>query len=264
MAAATARAAARGRRSERSAAAPPGDGPIDLRGYLVRSRRVSLSLVYVAVLFFLYEALIRLVDSRTRNAAEVMFKELFLDLGPGAIWLELFLAGVFAFAVWRVVRDRQPALRLFPPFLVECLLLALLLGPVVNALTGTFPLQAVAPGGEGRPLAGSLLASVGAGVYEELLFRLLLLGGGYTALLAVLGARKRTAFAVALVASSLAFATYHHVGANADPWESRLFVFRALAGILLGLVFAFRGLGVVVYLHALYDVLVDLRVAAWD
>lgn len=243
---------------------PARDEPVDLRGYLARSRRVSLSLVYVAVLFALYEGLIRVVDGPTRNAAEALFKRLFLDLGAGAVWLQAFLVAVFAFAMYRVVVDRQPALRLFLPFLVECLLLALLLGPFVSVLSGVFPLQAVTPSHDDVPLAGSLLASLGAGIYEELLFRLLLLGGGYAALVPVLGGRRRVAFVVALLGSSVAFAAYHHVGGAAEPWETRAFVFRGLAGILLGLVFACRGLGVVVYLHALYDVLVDLRVAAWD
>src|SRR5690606_6959235 len=114
------------------------------------------------------------------------------------------------------------------------------------------PLRAVAPEGglaaaAGEvPLSSALLASVGAGVYEELLFRLVLLGGGYAALLPLLRGRRRLAFVVALLGSSLAFAAYHHVGAHGDPWEARLFAFRALAGILLGLVFAGRGLGVVV------------------
>ena len=245
------------------------EGPVDLRTYFVRSRRVSLSLVYVAALFVTYEIAYRCVDPGVQNAAAHVFDRIFWMLGPEAIWLNAFLGLVFAYAVVRVIRDRQPVGRLFVPFLVECVLLALLLGPIVNMLTGTFALQTetVPPHGGQVSLVSSILASLGAGIYEELLFRAGILGGIYVALKRILRARRgqrAVAFSVALILSALAFAAYHHIGPGGEPFDRRAFTFRALAGILLGLVFACRGLGVVVYLHAMYDVLYDLRVAAWS
>lgn len=245
-----------------AAAEPIETRGIDLRGYLGLSRRVSLSLVYVAPLFLGYELAVRVADSGVRNAAENTFKSLFWYLGPGAGLLQAFFALVLVAAASRVFQQRLPVLRILVPFLIEALLLALVLGPIVAFLTGVFPLDAsVRPRGD--DLLVSVLSSVGAGLYEELLFRLVLLGGFYVVLLRFLGLRRGYALAAAVVVSAAMFAAYHHMGPNGEPFAARAFAFRGMAGILLGLIFAARGLGVVVYLHAFYDVLYDLRVAAW-
>ncbi len=235
---------------------------IDLRGYLGLSRRVSLSLVYVAPLFLGYELAIRVAGSDVRNAAENTFKSLFWYLGPGAGLLQAFFALVVVVAAIRVFQERLPVLRILVPFLTEALLLALVLGPLVAFLTGAFPLDAsIRPRGD--DLLVSVLSSVGAGLYEEILFRLVLLGGLYVVLLRFFGLGKGAALAIAIGLSAILFAAYHHVGPYGEPLVARAFAFRGFAGILLGLIFAARGLGVVVYLHAFYDVLYDLRVAAW-
>ena len=67
------------------------------------------------------------------------------------------------------------------------------------------------------------------------------------------------ATAIAVLVSSLAFALYHHLGAYGEPLVAGRFVFRLLAGTILGVLFATRGLAVVVYMHVFYDVLCDLR-----
>lgn len=222
-------------------------------------------MLFVAPLLILYEIGLHLVDSDIRNAVELAVKELLWYLGPAASYLHAFLFVVMGWALLKVMADRQRVYRLFPPFLIECLLLALLLGPVVALLTGSFQLAAEVPEGtpSGPPLRESLLASVAAGIYEEALFRLVLLGGLFVVLVRALRVPRTPAFLVALLVSAVTFSLYHHLGPSGEPFETRAFVFRAVAGILLGLVFASRGLGVVVYLHALYDVLYDLRMAAW-
>ncbi len=105
-----------------------------------------------------------------------------------------------------------------------------------------------------------LAASAGAGLYEELLFRSLLLGG-----LLVLGrnllqgmgqpeAAPLVAGLLALLVSSVVFSWAHVLG---DPraLEPAVFGFRAVAGLLLGLLWWFRGLAAAAWAHATYDVL---------
>ncbi len=234
---------------------------LGIETYLRESRRVSVSLVYVTPLLVLYEVLLRAGGSDTRNAVEQAFKELFWYLGPAAGYLQAFLVLVVVAAVWRVVALRLPCVRLFPAFLIECLLLALLLGPVVAFVAGPLELGVQTPRVPSS-LEYSVLASISAGIYEELLFRLIVLGGLYVLALRLCGTSRPVAFLLALLVSAFAFAYYHHAAPYGEPYEPRAFAFRAIAGILLGLVFAGRGLAVVVYLHALYDVLYDLRAAA--
>jgi len=104
-----------------------------------------------------------------------------------------------------------------------------------------------------------VLLSIGAGVYEELVFRFLLLAEGFALLDKVLHVPRTTAFTVALVVSSLLFSAYHHIGPHGEKFRAAAFGFRAVAGLLLGLLFAGRGLALCAYLHAFYDVICDLR-----
>jgi membrane protease YdiL (CAAX protease family) len=108
-----------------------------------------------------------------------------------------------------------------------------------------------------------MIGFLGAGVYEELLFRLILLS-------AVVWAAKRwgmaagTAAVVSVLATSLVFAAAHYVGPYGEPvqWAARAFwfgfVFRCLAGIFFSILFVCRGFGVTAGAHAGYDILVKL------
>jgi membrane protease YdiL (CAAX protease family) len=96
---------------------------------------------------------------------------------------------------------------------------------------------------------------VGAGIYEELLFRLLLYSG-LAAILRALGAPSAIAILGAAALSATLFAAAHHVGPYGERFDDYIFVFRALAGVYFAMLYQFRGFGIAVGAHALYDVLV--------
>src|SRR6185295_12306254 len=100
-----------------------------------------------------------------------------------------------------------------------------------------------------------ILMSIGAGVHEELVFRLGLCAGG-AALLRLAGVRHWLAMALAFLLSSAAFSAVHHLGALGDPWSFGVFTYRMLAGLIFCSLFYFRSLATAVYAHALYDIYV--------
>jgi membrane protease YdiL (CAAX protease family) len=106
-----------------------------------------------------------------------------------------------------------------------------------------------------------VVLSLGAGVHEELVFRLGLMGGGTAALL-LAGLGRGPSVAIALVVSAVLFSAAHHAGPLGEPFDRGVFVYRALAGVVFGLVFYFRSLAHAVYTHFLYDVWV-LILRSW-
>ena len=98
---------------------------------------------------------------------------------------------------------------------------------------------------------------LGAGVYEELLFRLILLMG-VVWLIRRAGLSHRIAVASAVVITSLLFAAAHHLGASGEPWLWFAFRFRFFAGVFFSLLFVYRGFGIAAGTHAGYDILVGL------
>jgi hypothetical protein len=106
---------------------------------------------------------------------------------------------------------------------------------------------------------GLFVLSLGAGVYEELLFRLI----AFTVLSFVfsdlLEMRKSAAALLMVVGSAILFSCYHYLGS--EPFRFWTFAFRTLAGIYFGAVFLCRGFGVTAGSHVAYDLcVVALRV----
>jgi hypothetical protein len=110
------------------------------------------------------------------------------------------------------------------------------------------------------PAAGQVVTFVGAGIYEEVLFRLGLFSLAVMLLrLALLP--KAIAVPIAAIGASIAFAAAHHLGPNRDwPIDPVVFGFRAAAGLYFTTLYVARGFGVAVGAHAGYDVLVGVTV----
>ncbi len=103
-----------------------------------------------------------------------------------------------------------------------------------------------------------LTVCFGAGLYEELVFRLLLLGGAIL-LLRRAGIKPERVVVPSLLATSLLFAAAHYdfINPAGSPFDLPSFSVRTLASFFLGAVFLLRGFGVAVGTHITYNV------AAW-
>jgi membrane protease YdiL (CAAX protease family) len=112
------------------------------------------------------------------------------------------------------------------------------------------------PAGAGA-VAGRIVGYMGAGVYEEILFRLMLLPP-VAACAFRLGAKRGLRIALAVVVTSLVFSAAHYVGPHGEAFDSFGFAFRFLAGTFFAVLFVFRGFGIAAGTHALYDVFVSL------
>jgi hypothetical protein len=102
-----------------------------------------------------------------------------------------------------------------------------------------------------------LVLSLGAGFYEELAFRVVLFGWGFslvTWLFGVSGVRVWLFKLGWAVVGALLFSLWHYVGALGDPFEARSFVFRWVCGVVFCAIYNFRGFAPVVWTHVLYDV----------
>lgn len=135
------------------------------------------------------------------------------------------------------------------------IVLAIIIEPAAAAaLSQQVPTEAVA---EGTQTLEGIYLAFGAGLYEELLFRLVLITILHFVVSDVLGFRHKTGLIVAVGLSAIAFAWHHNevlipgVGIN---W--RLAIFYTLAGAYFGLLFVSRGLGIAVGAHMMYDLLV--------
>jgi membrane protease YdiL (CAAX protease family) len=107
----------------------------------------------------------------------------------------------------------------------------------------------------------NVLQALGAGIYEEFIFRLVFISLSMLVLVHLCSLRKDLAAIVAIVAGAVLFSLYHFSGgqsgeAGGFPWAP--FIFRTLAGVYLGGLYVFRGFGIAVGTHAVWNVWVAL------
>lgn len=133
------------------------------------------------------------------------------------------------------------------------------LGPLLDRLGVTLDVPQELPP-QAEEAVAQLISFVGAGIYEELLFRLLVFGG-VVSILRLVDVPGVTAVLVAVLASSLTFAVAHHVGPYGEVFDGYVFLFRSLAGLYFTLLFLLRGFGVAVGAHACYDIFIGIAIA---
>jgi membrane protease YdiL (CAAX protease family) len=225
----------------------------------VQSRRPLASLIFAAPLLVAYEAgVVLLHQHAVRNGADAWMRQWLDALGFGQYFLLPVLC-VFILLGWHHL-SRQPW-RVSIPVLYgmagECVLLAFCLRMLLRLQAILMQTIAGALRLSIRGTLGTVTAYLGAGVYEELLFRLILLTLGI-GLLRWLRLGPRASIVGGALASSLLFAIAHYVGAYGDHFGWFTFLFRFLAGMFFSALFLTRGFGIAAGTHAAYDVLVGL------
>lgn len=126
------------------------------------------------------------------------------------------------------------------------------------------PLTSVKGGSLGLPtgVLAELALGIGAGIYEELVFRLLLVTLIFLIGVDLLGLPAKMVAVVGIVLSALVFSAHHHPPLGIEPFALGRFVFRSLAGLYLAVIFWYRGYGPAAGCHAAYNiVLVSMEAA---
>jgi hypothetical protein len=238
--------------------------------YWALSRTPLTSLVFSLPLVLAYEGGVLWLGRGTpRNGADVWLRQLLDACGFGAYFLLPALTVVGLLAWHHVEHDRWH----FSPGVLlgmagECVLWAMGLIGIARFQQEAWPLtvEGWPPAVHGLPVAAAgiwegvfarIVGYCGAGLYEEVLFRLLLLPV-VAWLLGRLGMGPIAAAGLAILATSTLFSLAHYVGPLGDTVELYSFTFRLAAGVFFAMVFLLRGFGIAAGTHALYDLLVGL------
>lgn len=219
--------------------------------YWQASRTPVYGLIAILPLFLIYEGLLLLTGSQIKISSDVWLVSLIPFLGEANLWVVKALA-VAALGLLFIWQKARPPIKgvYFGGILVESLIYSMVLGSAINLIMNSLPfLFAAQPGNT----LNNLMLSAGAGLYEELLFRVLIFGG-LTALLNMWKKQPVANMIIAAIISSLWFSAIHHMGAFGDPWDLRVFSFRTIAGLIFAGLYISRGFGIAALTHALYDV----------
>lgn len=246
-------------------------GRRDEHGYAKLSMRPLHILVFLLPLIIAYEVgSVRFLSHQAHGTIETIkahsiLLAFFQDFGIAGRFLPA-LTLLTVLLVWHVLNGDSWRIR--PAFLG---------GMLMESVAWTIPLMVLVAlidllgNGLGAPPAATLQAtsslaamsdqakitiSLGAGLYEELLFRMIGIAALHLVFVDLARLGERWGIALAILVSAAAFAVYHDVvlpGGQLDTLRAASLMF---AGAYFGLIYTMRGFGIVVAVHALYDILV--------
>ncbi len=128
----------------------------------------------------------------------------------------------------------------------------------IGYITGKIDRAAVLPGRLDE-VVKSILVAIGAGVYEEFIFRMVLITVLLLVLVDVCTFKKDRMTVLAVVTAAALFALCHFRalgGGEYFNWSR--FIFLSTAGVLWGGLFIYRGFGIAAGAHVMWDVFVLL------
>ena len=232
--------------------------------YFSASRNLLYSLVVISPMLFLYELLGFInnfgANYQIRNGADALIRQAFTIFGSSS----QFFYGLSLFMIFCLVGYNHRHTLLNSEIKIKFLVLIIIeslfwCSGLLILMKGFSSLFLAAP--ISVDLLEQFYLSVGAGIWEELIFRLGLISVSIYLINSVFRYGKSFSMFFSLFFSGAIFSLFHYIGIYGDIFTWQTFILRTFAGIFLGVVFLFRGLGISVYTHIFYDmVLVSIPV----
>jgi len=243
--------------------------------YLERTSRPVYAIAYLLPFIIFYELGTIFINTdvlsqtQVRVVAFVWLQEFLLRLGFGGkfLWAMPALLVVIILLAYQLASKKKwwVSLTDFLPMTIECVLLAIPL-IVLSLLLNSAPFvkNSVVAGGAHPALLADIVTGLGAGIYEELLFRLILITILVVLFQDVLGLSNSSSIILAVLVSAALFGAHHHIDFlsgtpnQGDPFDWSKFTFRTMAGVYFAGLFAMRGFGITAGTHAFYDIIATL------
>ena len=232
-----------------------------VKHYFSSTHSLLYSYLISLPLLLLYEVLIFIAQPETeqvvRISVDVWIKTLFSYIGPNVLSITLIFVALLGVIILYRERERLSSLKLtyFLTMLIEASAYAFVLALLItSAITALFQMIQT-PAVESLTILQQLALSLGAGLYEELFFRVILVSVllfGFKQLFA----KKYLSYGLAMVIAAAIFSFVHYLGALGDPFTVSSFLFRFLFGLALNAIYIWRGFGMAAWTHAIYDLMV--------
>ncbi|MCK9243974.1 MAG: CPBP family glutamic-type intramembrane protease [Candidatus Marinimicrobia bacterium] len=229
-----------------------------LKTYWKYSKNPFYSIIFAIPLLAAYEIMIFTFNHSDiiglRNGADVLFRQffgIFNVYGFYVVGLVVLLALMMAYH-FNFKGQKGPHFepRFYILMILESILYAFIMYFGVIQI-GRFLLLS----GNGQTTRELIVLALGAGIYEEFIFRVILITGFLFFLKDILKLPEALAISLALIGAAFIFAIFHYIGPFGEAFELRTFALRFGAGLFLSLLYILRGYGITAYTHTLYDLI---------
>lgn len=232
-----------------------------VKNYFNTTHTLLYSYLISLPLLLAYEILIYISqpasDQVVRISVDVWVKTLFSYFSHDVLSITLIVAALLGIFV--VYKERERLSSLKPAFFMGMLLeatayaflLSLIISSTVQGLLQILPSDPI----EQLGILQQFALSLGAGLYEELFFRVILVSTLLFIFKRVFS-KKFFAISASMILAAIIFSLVHFVGALGDDFSLGAFLFRFLFGLALNGLYIWRGFGMAAWTHAIYDIMV--------
>ena len=222
--------------------------------YFYYTKNNIVSLFFIFPFFLMYEILSSILFDESnyiiRNSADIIFRDI-LSIITNNTFLtfnSLLLIGISAYLIinYNKTEDNFNLLFMFLMF-IEGVVLGIILVFLLNGfdflnLNYDYYLY---------DYNFMFYSCLGAGIWEEILFRFIFLN-----LFILISSKffsKYSSLTISIFVSSLLFSFFHYIGSLGDVFILYTFIIRLFGGIYLSIVYLYRGLGISMISHIIYD-----------
>ena len=193
-----------------------------------------------------------------RNGADALMRQILSAFGVnGLYWIgALFFMGFLI--VFLIQRKYWDEIEVHGDYLLLMMGESLIWSIVLYYFMSNVHVLLMNP--NGSMLVQQVTLAVGAGIYEEFLFRVLLIAGIAGILGFILQWTETMKRGMAMILAAGIFSSFHFIGEYGDFFSFNVFMVRFLAGIVLGILYFMRGFGITAWSHAIYDLIILTRV----
>lgn len=230
--------------------------------YFKQSRSSFYSFIFILPLFIIYQLGISAISSKDlptiRNGADVLLRKILATVGISGVYgmaLMLLIGIVIAFFINRgKFKELSIRSNYFIIMIFESIFWSIILFIILSQG------QLLLSNSTGKLLIQQIVLSIGSGIFEEFVFRVILVSG--LALIVGLFVKKRYWYkmTISIVIAAVIFSAFHFIGEYADLPQTNLFLLRFVAGIVLGYIYILRGFGIAAYSHSFYNLIVFTQI----
>ncbi len=232
-----------------------------MNSYWRSTRSPLYSFLFTIPLFLIYEIGIFLTSSDDmfvlRNGADALMRQILATFGiTGLYWVGVifFIGFIITFILQRKYWEQT---QIHSDYFLLMMMESVAWSVLIYFLMSNVYLLLMNP--TGSMLVQQVTLAVVAGIYEEFLFRVLLIAGISVILGFIFQWSDKSRNWAAMVIAAGIFSSFHFIGEYGDFFSFNIFMIRFLAGIALGTLYFLRGFGITAWSHAVYDLIVLTR-----
>ena len=225
-----------------------------IKDYFRKSSSPLYSFIITLPIFLTYELGIfwmrNIEFNYIQNGADVLIEQAILRLGFDVIYVSSI---IFLFVLLIIIyyqKHHFNSLSISRPYLGAMFLESIVYASILFFLMGNLYLMDVST----NDLYCNIILSLGAGIYEELIFRVLLIYVFYQSIKFLFRLGKFSTNFYAIILSAILFSSFHFIGA--ESFNQEAFAVRFIAGIFLAFLYVQRGFGITAITHSFYDIFV--------